>query len=123
MSNPTHIAIDQNGNLYFSEAGKHRIRKIDLQSHTIQTIVGNGNAGFDGDNKPATLSAIGVPGGIAFDQDNNLVFADQTNNRIRKVDAITGMITTIAGNGIFGFSGDNGPATNAQLSNPVDVVN
>ena len=122
LSNPTNIAIDQDGNLYFSETGKNRIRKIDLETRTIRTIVGNGNTGFDGDNIPAILSAIGIPGGIAFDQDNNLIFADQTNNRIRKVDAITGLISTIAGNGIFGFSGDDGPAINAQLSNPVDIV-
>ena len=122
LSNPTNMAVDQNGNLYFSEAGKNRIRKIDFETNTIRTIVGNGNIGFDGDNLPAILSAIGIPGGIAFDQDNNLIFADQTNNRIRKVDAITGLISTIAGNGVFGFSGDNGPAVDAQLSNPVDIV-
>ncbi len=82
----------------------------------ITTVAGNGTAGYSGDNGPATSAQLIYPHGVAVDSAGNLYIADTNNYRIRKVS--NGVITTIAGNGTSGFSGDNGPATSAQLSDP-----
>jgi DNA-binding beta-propeller fold protein YncE len=82
----------------------------------ISTVAGNGTQGFSGDNGPATSAQLNQPAGIAVDSAGNLYIADEGNNRIRKV--TNGVITTVAGNGTRGFSGDGGPATSAQLYFP-----
>ena len=79
----------------------------------ITTVAGNGTPGFSGDNGPATSAQLNDPYGVAVDSAGNLYIADTDNNRIRKVS--NGVITTVAGNGTPGYSGDNGPATSAQL--------
>ncbi len=83
----------------------------------ITTVAGNGTPGFSGDNGPATSAQLYGPSAVAVDSAGNLYIADTVNNRIRKVS--NGVITTVAGNGTAGFSGDNGPATSAQLAFPV----
>ncbi len=83
-------------------------------------MAGNGTAGFSGDNGPATSAELNVPAGVAVDSAGNLYIADYGNNRIRKVS--NGVITTVAGNGTAGFSGDNGPATSAELNMPGGVA-
>lgn len=88
---------------------------------SISTVAGTGTAGFSGDGGPATAAQISGPRGISPTADGGYLFADQNNHRIRKVSP-TGTITTVAGNGSLGFSGDGGPATAAQLSNPTDVA-
>ena len=117
---PAGVAVDGAGNSYFADFYNQRIRKIS-SAGTITTIAGNGTAGFSGDNGPAVSAQLHDPMGVAADISGNVYFADRTNNRIRKVDA-SGNITTIAGNGSGGYSGDNGPATAARLYGPTGVA-
>ncbi len=118
---PTYMAVDDSDNLYFSDAGNQRIRKINALTGIIQTIAGNGTCSYSGDGGLAISSGICSPYGLAFDSYYNLFFADRANNVIRKINT-SGIITTVAGNNIIGFSGDGGPATNAQLRLPTSVA-
>ena len=122
LANPGGIALDTAGNLYFSDPGNQRIRRVDAVSGIITTVVGDGNQGFTGDGGPATSATLSFPGGVALDSGGNLFIADQGNHVIRRVDAVTGIITTVAGDGTQGFTGDGGPATSATLSFPFDVT-
>ena len=88
----------------------------------ITTVAGNGTEGFEGDGVPATSTALNFPFTVAFDPSGNLFIADAFNHRIRRVDASTGLISTVAGTGTFGFSGDDIPATSAQLNEPRGVA-
>src|SRR6202043_2996741 len=88
----------------------------------ITTVAGNGTAGFAGDGGAATGAQLKGPTGIAVDNAGNLYIADQANNRVRKVAAATGVISTVAGNGTQGFSGDGGPATSAAMYSPTDLT-
>jgi len=115
-----HIAVDMTGNLYVADKGNHRIRKLDA-SGMITTIAGTGTAGFSGDGGPAVRAQINSPTGIAVDGTGNVFFTDQENNRVRRV-GNDGIITTVAGNGVLGFSGDGGPATFAALGEPSAVA-
>ena len=114
LNRPYGVAVDSAGDLYIADTGNHRIRKV--SDGVITTVAGNGTAGFSGDNGAATSAQLNFPEGVAVDSAGNLYIADRGNNRIRKV--TNGVITTVAGNGTFGFSGDNGPATSAELILP-----
>jgi sugar lactone lactonase YvrE len=103
--------------LYIADSGNHRIRRVD-SSGIITTVAGMGEPGFNGDGGLATAAHLAAPASVAFDTAGNLLISDSNNHRIRRVDRVTGIITTIAGNGMPGFSGDGGPATDAQLKNP-----
>jgi sugar lactone lactonase YvrE len=92
------------------------------QRSVINTVAGNGSGGFGGDGGPAAGAQLNQPNAVAADSKGNVYIADSANHRIRKVDAVTGVITTVAGTGSPGFSGDNGPATSAQLNSPSDVA-
>ena len=115
---PKGVAVDSAGSLYIADSLNNRIRKV--SNGVTTTVAGNGTQGFSGDNGPATSAQLNSPAGVAVDSAGNLYIADTWNNLIRKVSG--GVITTLAGNGAFGFSGDNGPATSAQLANPVGVA-
>ena len=119
---PIGLARDAAGNIYISERGAHRIRRIDGVSGIITTIAGNGEAGFTGDGVPARQARLTQPDEITVDAAGNLLFGDVDNHRVRRIDARTGVITTIAGTGQPGFSGDGGPATAAQLNGPFGVA-
>ena len=119
LAAPSDVYVDNANNIYISDTLNHRIRKVDT-SGIITTIAGNGQDGFSGDGAPATRANLNHPGGIYVDKSGNLYIADRRNHRIRKVDA-SGTITTIAGNGQDGFSGDGGPASLASMSSPRDV--
>ena len=116
INSPEGVAVDGAGNVYIADRYNHRIRKVD-STGTITTIAGTGGIGFSGDGGPAVEAELSGPLGVAVDGASNLYIADRENHRIRKVDS-TGTITTIAGTGEFGFSGDGGPATAARLNNP-----
>ena len=115
---PTAIALDKANNLYLADTANHRIRRIDFTSGIITTIAGAGTQAFFGDNGPATNANIDSPTGLAFDSADNLYLADTHNHRIRRIDAATGIITTIAGTGNASFSGDTTAATSASLALP-----
>jgi uncharacterized protein (TIGR03437 family) len=114
LNAPSALAADYSGDLYIADTGNHCIRKV--SGGIIATIAGNGTAGFSGDNGPAIGAQLNMPEGIALDSSRNLYIADTANNRVRKVS--NGIITTVAGTGVYGFGGDNGPATSAMLSAP-----
>ena len=120
LNAPNGVAVDPGGNLYIADTANNRIRKV--ANGAITTVAGNGTAGFGsgGDNGPATSADLNQPQGIAIDSVGNLYIADTVNNRVRKV--ANGVITTAAGNGGGGFSGDGNPATSAQVSGPRDVA-
>ena len=110
-----------NGNLYIADSSNQRIRKVSGNG-TITTIAGNGGAGgYSGDGGSATNTALNFPLGMAMDGAGNLYFADGDNFRVRRI-APTGGITTVAGDGVEGFAGDQGPAANAELNYPEDVA-
>jgi len=116
FNRPLVIKSDGHGNLFIADVNNNVIRKIDA-AKIITTVVGNGHVGYSGDNGPATNAELYNPVDLTFDKDGNMYVADNSNSVIRKVN-LAGIITTIAGNNTFGFSGDNGPATNAQLHDP-----
>jgi sugar lactone lactonase YvrE len=120
LSNPTGLAADEAGNLYIADQGNQRIRKVDIAG-IITTVAGNGTAGFSGDGGPGVVASLFNPTGLATDRAGNLYIADQGNQRIRKMNT-SGIITTVAGNGTAGFSGDGGPAVVASLSFPTGVA-
>jgi len=125
---PTATAFDAAGNMYITDQANQRIRMVDTMD-IINTVVGTGIPGFSGDDGPGVAAQINLPGGqaappagrIAMDNDGNLLISDTANNRIRRFDPVTGIITTIAGNGDPTFGGDGGPALAASLSRPNDV--
>jgi sugar lactone lactonase YvrE len=122
LSLPTALALDAANNLYLADTGNHRLRKITTATGIITTIAGIGIQGFSGDAGLATSAAIDSPTGLALDAANNLYLADTHNHRIRKITATTGIITTIAGVGTPGFSGDAAAATTATLALPHDLT-
>ncbi|MFH0907421.1 MAG: MBG domain-containing protein [bacterium] len=117
---PNGVAMDEAGNVYISDTENHRVRKVDT-SGIITTIAGTGTAGDTGDGGAATNAQLNFPKSVAVDGIGNVYVADSENNRIRKVDT-NGVITTLAGNGIYDFGGDGGPATNASLQAPTSVA-
>ena len=117
---PSGVALDSVGNLYIADYNNHRIRRVD-PSGTIATVAGTGEFGFSGDGGPAIAARLYHPQEVAVDSSGNVYIADSYNHRIRRVDP-TGIITTFAGMGSQGFSGDGGPAVTAQLNRPEGVV-
>lgn len=120
LNNPWRVALDASGNIYISDAGNHRIRKISV-SGTITTIAGTGTGGFSGDGGNAASAQINSPKGLFVDAAGNVYIADYDNHRVRKVSA-GGIITTISGTGTGDFSGDGDAAASAQLYYPYDVT-
>ena len=118
LNYPTAVAVDAAGDLYIADTQNNRIRKV--SNGAIVTIAGNGTAGYSGDNGPAAAAQLNSPYGVALDSAGNLYIADRYNSRIRKVS--NGAIVTVAGNGASGYSGDDGPATSAELSYPAGVA-
>ena len=120
ISNPVGVAVDASGNVYIADYLNHRIRKVNT-SGIISTIAGTGIAGFSGDGGPAISAQIYDPHGVSIDASGNIYIADQGNNRIRKVN-VSGIITTIAGTGGTGYSGDGGLAISAQIYGPTAIA-
>ena len=120
LNQPIGVVVANDGTVYISDNGNNRIRKINI-SGIITTYAGTGVAGFSGDNGAATLAKLNSQWGVCIDINNNLYIADRNNNRVRKVDYITNIITTVAGTGTAGFSGDNGIATSANFDKPISI--
>jgi hypothetical protein len=120
LNYPLGIAVDANDNLFIADANNFRIRKVNTNG-IITTFAGNGTYGYSGDGGAATNADLCNPNSVAVDANGNLFISDVPTDRIRKVDT-NGIITTIAGNGSYGFSGDGGVATNAALKNPNGVA-
>jgi sugar lactone lactonase YvrE len=122
LYSPSGVVLDSSGNLYIADFNNDRIRKVTAGSGIITTVAGNGSEAFRGDGGAATAAKLDAPFGVAVDPTGNLYIADTHNNRIRKVAAGSGIITTVAGNGSYGFSGDGGAATAAGLLLPQGVA-
>jgi sugar lactone lactonase YvrE len=112
--------VDSTGNVYC--AANNQVLKTVAGTQTTIVVAGNGTAGFGGDGGPATAAELNEPAGIALDEAGNLYIADSGNNRVRMVNLNSGIITTFAGNGTAGSSGDGGPPTEAELNFPISVA-
>ena len=122
LSAPAGVAVDGAGNLYIADHDNHRVRKVAAGTGIISTVAGTGTAGNSGDGSLATAAQLNTPSGVALDGSGNLYIADESNNNIRKVTVSSGNITTIAGSGAAGFSGDGHAGTTAQLSAPLGIA-
>jgi sugar lactone lactonase YvrE len=116
------LALDDQGRLYIADTENHRIRRVDFALGLIETVAGIGSAGFSGDGGLATAAALNHPRDIELGPGGRLFIADTENQRVRAVDLASGLITTVAGAGLAGFSGDGGPAAEAALHRPFGVA-
>jgi hypothetical protein len=122
LDNPFAVALDSAGNIYIGDSDNNRIRKVTVSTGIISTVAGDGAAGYSGNGGKATSAELNAPGGVAVDSAGNIYIADVLNNRIRKVTVSTGDISTVAGDGTRGYSGDGGAATSAELFWPSGVT-
>lgn len=122
LSEPAGLSVDMAGNVLIADSGNHRIRRVEAGTAIIATMAGTGVAGFSGDGGAGPAAQLNGPTSVAADVDGNLIIADTVNNRIRRVEARTGTITTVAGSGMQGFAGDGGLARHAQLTEPSGVA-
>ena len=116
------VAVDAAGNIVIADSFNNRVRRVDAASGKIETVAGTGQQGFSGDGDLATEAQLNSPSGVAIDDKGNIIIADSFNNRIRIVDARTGIISTVAGTGEQGCSGDDGLAVRTQLSGPTGLA-
>jgi len=120
---PMGVVVDAHGNVYLADSGNDRIRRVDADSGRISTVAGNGTAGYSGDGGQAIAAMISNPQGLALDGAGNLYFADSNSDVIRRVDKVSGIITTVAGTPRSnGYTGDGYPATSAKLSKPEGIA-
>ncbi len=122
LNNPFGVTIGPGGALYFCEYGNHIIRRLDLKTRKISTVAGNGKKGYAGDGGPALEASLAVPHEVVFDRAGNMYVVERDNHVVRRVDAKTRVITTVAGTGTAGFSGDGGPGNKAQLRQPHSIA-
>ena len=122
LDSPRGVAVDAAGDLFIADTGNNVIREVVKATGDIITVAGNGTAGYSGDGGPATAAELNGPNGVAVDSAGDLFIADANNNVIREVVKATGDIITVAGNGTAGYSGDGGPATAAELNDPIGVA-
>ena len=120
LNQPFHCDVGKDGSLYIAEADNHCIRKLNLKTRVITTVAGTGKKGYSGDGGPAIKATFNEPYAVLVDSSDNLFVVDRLNAVVRRIDGSTGIITTVAGNGTKGFSGDGALATKAQLREPND---
>jgi DNA-binding beta-propeller fold protein YncE len=122
INNPYGLVIGPDSALYFCEIGNHRVRRLDTKTGIISTAAGSGQKGYAGDGGPALSALLNEPYEVRFDSAGNMFFAEMQNHVVRRVDAKTKIIATVAGTGVAGYSGDSGPAAKAQLRQPHSIV-
>jgi sugar lactone lactonase YvrE len=122
LQSPGAVALDLEGNLIVADTTNHRIRRVDADTGVVSTVAGDGTAGFHGDGGLASSARLNQPRGVAVDAEGHIWIADTGNHRVRRIDADSGVIETVAGTGEAGYSGDGGLAVDARLSNPRSVV-
>src|SRR5580765_3696643 len=122
VNNPYGVIFGPDGALYFCDLDNQRIRRLDNRTRRMMTVAGSGQKGYGGDGGPATAASLNMPHEIQFDARGHLYIAERDNHVIRKLDGATGMITTLAGTNVAGFSGDGGRADRAQLRQPHSIV-
>jgi sugar lactone lactonase YvrE len=122
INNPYGLTTGPDGALYFCEIGNHRVRRLDLKTNRISTVAGSGQKGYAGDGGSALDAALNEPYEVRFDRSGNMFFAEMQNHVVRRVDAKSHIITTVAGTGTAGFAGDGGPAAKAQLKQPHSIA-
>ena len=116
LVDPASVVVDASGDLFIADTNNDRIREVNVATGIITTVAGSNLAGYSGDSGQATKAALSHPTGVAVDASGNLFIADEYNNRVREVNLATGIITTVAGNGTAGYSGDGSQATGAELT-------
>jgi hypothetical protein len=122
LNGPTSVAVDAAGDLYIADYSNNLVRKVTVATGLISSIAGTGTAGYNADGIPASSAELNQPDDVVFDAAGNLVIAEDAGDRVREVNATTGLISTIAGNGSFGYNGDGIAATSAQLNEPEGVA-
>lgn len=122
IGEPFGVEIGPDGALYVTEVRNHRVRRLDLATHTVTTVAGCGRRGYAGDGRPALDAELNEPYEVRFDRDGNMLFVEMQNHLVRRVDAKTRSISTIAGTGQPGDSGDGGPATSATFDHPHSIA-
>src|SRR4051812_17815558 len=122
VNNPYGLVIGPDRGLYFCDLDNQRIRRVDLTTKIVKTIAGNGERGYRGDGGAATEAALNMPHELRFDRQGNIYVAERDNHVIRRIDVRSSVISTVAGTGTAGFSGDGGPATSAMLRQPHSIV-
>lgn len=122
INNPYGLVIGPDGALYFCEIGNHRVRRLDMKTKRISTVAGSGQKGYAGDGGPALAAVLNEPYEVRFDGRGNMFFAEMQNHVVRRVDARTRIISTVAGTGVAGFGGDGGLAVKAQLRQPHSIA-
>src|SRR5580704_10127567 len=122
VNNPYGMTIGPDGALYWCDLDNQRVRRMDLATRRVTDVAGNGQKGYKGDGGPATEASLSAPHELVFDSKGDLYFAERDNNVIRRVDMKTGIISTAAGTGMAGYSGDDGPAVKAQLRQPHSII-
>jgi sugar lactone lactonase YvrE len=122
INQPFGLSIGTDGRLYFCDTNNHRIVRLDLKTRKLSVVAGTGEKGYAGDGGPATSAKLNEPYEIAFDRAGNLFFCDRLTHTVRRVDLRSGLISTVAGTGTEGYSGDGGAGVRAQLKQPHSIA-
>jgi len=122
INNPYGVVIGPDGDLYWADFGSNRILRLDMAAKRVDVIAGNGTKGHSGDGGPAKAAQLSAPHEVRFDSKGNIIVAERDSHVVRHIDMKTQVITTVAGTGVAGYSGDGGPAKAAQLNQPHSIV-